>query len=85
MTTKHNMIPLIVPAILTDNLSTFKELLAKVGEHFSSVQIDIIDGIFLPAKTFIEREDLRDVNSEAYFELHLMVKTQLPKLPNGRR
>ena len=68
------MIPLIVPAILTDNFATFKEQVTKISKHFSSLQIDVVDGIFLPNKTFLEREELKDINSEAYFELHLMVK-----------
>ncbi len=74
------MIPLIVPAILTDNFTTFKEHLAKVSAHFSSVQIDVIDGVFLPNKTFAEREELNDINSEAYFELHLMVKDPIAEI-----
>lgn len=74
------MIPLIVPAILTDDFSTFQEQLAKVSAHFSSVQIDVIDGIFLPHKTFSERAELKDLNSEAYFELHLMVQDPLAEI-----
>ena len=74
------MIPLIVPAILTDDFTTFKEQLAKINTHFSSVQIDVIDGIFLPNKTFSEREELKDINSEAYFELHLMVKDPISEI-----
>ena len=74
------MIPLIVPAILTDNFATFKEQLAKISGHFSSVQIDVLDGKFLPNKTFSEREELKDVNSEAYFELHLMVKDPVAEI-----
>ncbi len=74
------MIPLIVPAILTDNLAAFKETLAKVDGHFSSVQIDVLDGIFLPNKTFLERDELKDINSEAYFELHLMVKDPIAEI-----
>ncbi len=78
------MIPLIVPAILTDNFATFKEQLAKISAHFSSVQIDIIDGIFLPYKTFLEREELKDINSEAYFELHLMVKDPIAEIAHWK-
>ncbi len=80
MTDTHIMIPLIVPAILTDSFATFKEQLAKIDKHFSSVQIDVLDGIFLPNKTFSEREELKDVNSEAYFELHLMVKDPISEI-----
>lgn len=74
------MLPLIVPAILTDNLAAFKEQLAKIDKHFSSIQIDVLDGIFLPNKTFLEREELKDINSEAYFELHLMVKDPISEI-----
>ncbi len=74
------MIPLIVPAILTDSFATFKEQLAKIDGHFSSLQIDVLDGIFLPNKTFSEREELKDINSEAYFELHLMVKDPIAEI-----
>lgn len=74
------MLPLIVPAILTDNFPAFKEQLAKISEHFSSVQIDVLDGIFLPNKTFPEREELKNINSEAYFELHLMVKDPIAEI-----
>lgn len=74
------MIPLIVPAILADNFTTFKETLAKISPHFSSIQIDVIDGVFLPNKTFSEREEIKDINSEAYFELHLMVKDPITEI-----
>ena len=74
------MIPLIVPAILTDSFAAFQEQLAKVSAHFSAVQIDVLDGIFLPNKTFSEREEIKDINSEAYFELHLMVKDPISEI-----
>jgi ribulose-phosphate 3-epimerase len=78
------MLPLIVPAILTDNFKNFKEQLTKISAHFSSVQIDVIDGIFLPNKTFSEREEIKDINSEAYFELHLMVKDPISEITNWK-
>ncbi len=74
------MLPLIVPAILTDNLETFKENIKKVEKDFSSVHIDIMDGLFVNNKSFTEREQLNDVNSEAYFELHLMVKDPMSEM-----
>ncbi|MBI2037420.1 MAG: hypothetical protein HYT15_00600 [Candidatus Magasanikbacteria bacterium] len=74
------MLPLITPAILTNNLETFKERLQKVGKHFSSVQIDVMDGVFVDNKSFSQREELNDINSEAYFELHLMVKNPIAEL-----
>lgn len=74
------MIPLIVPAILVNNFKDFSDQLKKIGGHFSSIQIDVIDGIFLPNKSFSQREELKDINSEAYFELHLMVKDPIAEI-----
>ncbi len=74
------MLPLITPAILTDNLETFKENLKKVDGHFSAVQIDVMDGVFVDNKSFSQRAELNDVNSEAYFELHLMVKDPMAEI-----
>lgn len=78
------MLPLITPAILTDNLETFKESLKKVDGHFSAVQIDVMDGVFVDNKSFSEREELNNVNSEAYFELHLMVKDPISELTSWK-
>ena len=58
------MIPLIVPATLTDNFNTFKEQRARISPHYSSIQIDFLDGVFLPHKTFLERQEIKDINSE---------------------
>jgi ribulose-phosphate 3-epimerase len=74
------MIPLITPAILTDSLETFKEQLSKVHTNYSSVQIDVMDGILVESKSFSERDELNSVESEAYFELHLMVKDPITEL-----
>lgn len=74
------MIPLITPAILTDSLQTFTEQLQKVHNHFSSVQIDVMDGTLVDNKSFTERVQLNDIESEAYFELHLMVKDPITEL-----
>jgi len=74
------MLPLITPAILTDNLETFKEQLNKIHTNYSSIQIDVMDGEFVKTRSFIERDELNDIESEAYFELHLMVKDPLTEL-----
>ena len=74
------MLPLIVPAILTDNFNSFKEQLQKLTKDFSSIQIDVMDGLFVDNKSFSEREQVSDLNSEAYFELHLMVKNPMSEV-----
>ena len=78
------MLPLIVPAILVNNFKELSEQLKKVGAHFSSVQIDVIDGIFLPNKSFSEREEVNNINSEAYFELHLMVNDPIAEVASWK-
>lgn len=74
------MLPLIVPTPRTDDLQIFTDDLKKVEKDFSSVQIDIMDGIFVDNKSFTEREQINDLNSEAYFELHLMVKDPMSEM-----
>ncbi len=74
------MLPLITPTILTNNLEDLKEQLKKVEKDFSSVQIDVMDGIFVDNQSFTEREQVNDLNSEAYFELHLMVKDPISEI-----
>ncbi|OGH92637.1 MAG: hypothetical protein A2563_03110 [Candidatus Magasanikbacteria bacterium RIFOXYD1_FULL_40_23] len=74
------MLPLITPAILTDSLDKFKETINKITTNFSSVQIDVMDGLFVQNKSFAEREELNNIESEAYFELHLMVKNPIAEL-----
>lgn len=74
------MIPLIVPAILTNSFDEFANQVKRTSPFFSSIQIDVLDGTFLPNKTFSERAELNNVNSEAYFELHLMVKDPVAEI-----
>lgn len=74
------MLPLIVPTPRTDNLQIFTDDLKKVQKDFSSIQIDIMDGIFVDNQSFTEREQVNDLNSEAYFELHLMVKDPMSEM-----
>ncbi|MBP6859734.1 MAG: hypothetical protein KBC69_03905 [Candidatus Magasanikbacteria bacterium] len=74
------MLPLITPAILAKDLQTFTEQLQKVHTNYSSVQIDVMDGVFVDNKSFSERTELNNIESEAYFELHLMVKDPIAEL-----
>ncbi len=63
----------IVPAILTDNREEFLEML-KVCQRFTDyIQIDIMDGVFVPSCS-ITKDDFREVNIPIRSEVHLMVK-----------
>ena len=64
----------IIPAILTDSSSRFKELAVKLGPYTSRVHIDIADGVFVPNKTINGYDEMRDIESALKFDVHLMVQ-----------
>ncbi|MFH1749478.1 MAG: ribulose-phosphate 3-epimerase [bacterium] len=62
----------ILPAILTTDPEDLHKKL-KIAEKFSSsLQIDIGDGKFIPTTT-INFEDLQDIETKLFLEIHLMV------------
>ena len=63
----------IVPAILSDNLDDFKNMI-DISKGFTDfVQIDLMDGIFVPSKS-ISRDDLEGLKTPLDMEAHLMVE-----------
>lgn len=63
----------IVPTILTDNLTEFENKLAKVSSLVERVQIDVVDGVFADNKT-LEPQDLVGVTMGGVkLDIHLMV------------
>ena len=63
----------IVPALLTDNPQDFKLMLAQAETFTDFVQIDFMDGSFVPSKS-IGPEDLAEIKMGIGWEAHLMVK-----------
>lgn len=63
----------IVPAILAEDLDDFLLRLKQAESFATYVQIDIMDGIFVPSRSFPE-EKINDINTSLFFEIHLMVK-----------
>ncbi len=63
----------IVPAILAENIDDFYLRLKEAESFADYVQIDIMDGIFVPTKSF-PLEKINTVNTPLSFEVHLMVK-----------
>lgn len=63
----------VIPAVLADNLEEFKRLIEKVKSFTSYMQIDLMDGQFVPSKS-ISVEDLGSVRTNLRSESHLMVK-----------
>jgi ribulose-phosphate 3-epimerase len=63
----------IVPAILTDRLELLQSTL-KMAEAFTDyVQIDFMDGVFVPSRSVSPR-DMRDTSTSLVCEAHLMVE-----------
>jgi len=63
----------IVPAVLAENADDFL-LRLKQAELFADyIQIDMMDGVFVPTNSF-PAESINNVVSSLPFEIHLMVK-----------
>jgi len=63
----------IVPAILAETANDFFFFIRQAESFTDYVQIDLMDGFFVPARSFPE-EKINTVESSLSFELHLMVK-----------
>jgi len=63
----------IVPTVLAKDISKFEEDLQKVEIFAARVQMDVIDGKFMPVETVLP-EVLLSVETMAEIEAHLMVE-----------
>ncbi len=63
----------VVPAILAETLKEFYLRLKQAESFTDYVQIDIMDGIFVPSKS-LSIEKINGVNTSLSFEIHLMVE-----------
>ena len=66
----------IVPAILAENFDNCVKMLREAESFTNYVQIDVMDGLFVPSKSF-PLEDIHRVDTSISFEVHLMVKDPL--------
>jgi len=62
---------LIIPAILSNNLTDFEEKLKKVNDLSSWLQIDIADNRFVPNQTLFPHA-FQNIKIEKNLEIHLM-------------
>lgn len=69
----------IVPAILTDNPQDLKRMLGQAEAFTDFVQIDFMDGDFVPSKS-VTPEDLAEIEIRIGWEAHLMVKDPIDYL-----
>ena len=69
--------PKIIPTILVNTFADFEKQLTKIEGLSDIVQIDIMDGDFVPYQSFEDIEKINNIKTSARFELHLMVQTPL--------
>lgn len=62
----------IVPAILTNNPDDFKRFVKTAETFIDYVQLDFMDGLFVPSKS-ITADELKGVRTTLRTEAHLMV------------
>jgi len=74
----------IVPAVLTDNPETLKIMLKQAESFTDYVQIDIMDGKFVPSHS-ITWQDIIPLNTGLQWEVHLMVEQPEQHLENFRK
>lgn len=63
----------IFPTILTDKLDDLLKMVQQAEGFAKFIQIDVMDGIFVPSKSF-SLEELGELHTNLSCELHLMVK-----------
>jgi ribulose-phosphate 3-epimerase len=62
----------IIPAIIAKNQKDLDEKLSKVKNYVDTVQLDVMDNVFVPNKSLFFDIDLKDANIS--YEAHLMVQ-----------
>lgn len=78
----------IIPAILTSDYNEFKNILNNLVASeimFPVVQIDIMDGVFVPNKSFSERNELNTLPHNFDFELHLLTAHPLEEIKTWQK
>ena len=71
----------VVPAVLTDNPKTLGELMRQAETFTDYVQVDIMDGKFVPSHS-VTWEDLAATRTNLKWEAHLMVEHPEKELEN---
>lgn len=81
----------VVPAILAKSEEEFREKLRLIEREAKLVQIDVMDGEFVPNTTWADPLVVAQIKTPTHFEVHLMVKEPFRevilwgKLKNVRR
>ncbi len=63
----------VVPAVLTDDPSALERMVRQAEAFTGYVQIDIMDGEFVPSKS-VRANDMARLHARLAWEAHLMVR-----------
>jgi len=63
---------IVIPAILTNSKQEFREYLSSVQSVATIIQIDIMDGEFVPSKSLMPREFFYEDFGDLQVEIHIM-------------
>jgi len=64
---------MIIPAIIAKDFEELQSKLAKIDGLVSWAQIDVMDGVFVPPKTWDNPADLENISTAINLEAHLMI------------
>jgi len=64
---------MIIPAIIAKDFEELQSKLAKIDGLVSWAQIDVMDGVFVPPKTWDNPADLENISTVINLEAHLMI------------
>lgn len=72
----------VVPTIIAQDFEELKEKLKKVESYVSWVQLDVMDGQFVDNATWNNPLELKELKSQAKWEVHLMIDRPEARLDN---
>ena len=64
----------LIPAILAENPEQLQSKIRQVEDYTENIQIDLMDGNFVPQKSKFTPQDLHKINPAVSQELHMMVE-----------
>ncbi len=64
----------LIPAILAHDEATFRERLSLVEHEVETIHVDVMDGAFVPNRTWFDLHVLQSLQTSVQFEFHLMVQ-----------
>ena len=65
----------IIPSIIASDFAEVKEKLAKLEGLVEWVELDVMDGVFVPNVSWQAEEDLREIDGQTKLSAHLMMES----------